>query len=86
MTLSHGAKSPLVMFALVLVGLCLAFYFARKGSSGYYAVAFLSACIITWRWSDRETMPRWLCWGLLAPVVVVLAVLAYFFTTGRIAA
>jgi lipopolysaccharide export LptBFGC system permease protein LptF len=48
------------MFLLVLVALCLICYFAGKGSSGYYAISVLSACIITWRWSDREAMPRWL--------------------------
>jgi lipopolysaccharide export LptBFGC system permease protein LptF len=86
MPLSYGAKKPLIMFLLVLVALCLICYFAGKGSAGYYAISVLSACIITWRWSDREAMPRWLYWALLTPVVVVVAMFAYFLAAGRIAA
>ena len=86
MPLSYGTRNPLIMFALVLVALCLICYVVGKGTSGYYAVSVLSACIITWRWSDREAMPRWLYWTLLAPVIVVAAMFAYFLASGRIAA
>lgn len=73
-----GVKQPLLMFVLVLLVLCVASYFGGKGMFGYVR-STLAASIITFRWSDRDAMPRWLYWALLLPIVVLIAVVAYFF-------
>lgn len=84
MPLPDGTKNPLVMFLLATLSLCLACYVGGRGSFGYYAISVLSACIITWRWSDHDAMPRWLYWALLIPLIFVLSVFGYFLVAGRV--
>ena len=74
------------MFIVTLVALCLVAHISGKNTSGYYAVAVLSASIMTFRWSDRSAMPRWLYWTLFTPTIAVVLVVVLYFVSYRIAA